>query len=304
VARQQPECDRSNVQQEEEPRFGSISPLIDNDGFVYLLGGKDMANFMARVPLNADFRSRSSYSFYTKQGWQATYSKLDDLEPVLGDQAQGSLLKLPYNSGFAPFKKPYMWLGCNRWLDSKMWIAVAERVEGPYSFEFLGMAPEVMGKNSGHRYCLYPHLWGSNLPQGELLISWSDDGVMGGKVACATLSLKMERLSEEQAKESQHLQNEEDRKSKATPVASTEVKQQTQQMQQSFAAMSVNDGSSETLKGAGSSDLDVLSSPSQDFQTRNDTQTLEQQETAKKEKHPHLHGFKDKLKGFVKEHKH
>jgi hypothetical protein len=269
-----------------------------------LLGGKEMANFMARVPLNADFRSRSSYSFYTKQGWQPTYSKLDDLEPVLGDQAQGSLLKLSYTSGFAPFKKPYMWLGCNRWLDSKMWIAVSERIEGPYQFEFLGMAPEVMGKNSGHRYCLYPHLWGSNLTQGDLLISWSDDGVMGGKVACAMLTLKMDRLGEEQARELQRLQDEEDRKSKAEPVASAEAKQQTQEMQQSFAGLSVNDGSSDSSKGAGSSDLNVLSSPSQNFQPQNDTNTTGQQDAAKKEKHPHLHGFKDKLKGFVKEHKH
>jgi hypothetical protein len=109
--------------------------LIDTDGFVYLLGSKDMANYMARVPLNADFRSRASYSFLTKSGWEATYSKLDDLEPVLGDQAQGSLFKLPYNSGFAPFKKPYMWLGVNKWMDSKMWIACAEKIEGPWDYQ-------------------------------------------------------------------------------------------------------------------------------------------------------------------------
>ena len=288
---------------DEEPRFGSISPLIDTDGFVYLLGSKDMANYMARVPLNADFRSRASYSFLTKSGWQATYSKLDDLEPVLGDQAQGSLFKLPYNSGFAPFKKPYMWLGVNKWMDSKMWIACAEKIEGPWQYEFLGMAPLIMGENSGHRYCLYPHFWGSNLAEGKLLISWSDDAQMGGKVGCAYIDIKMEQLSAEQAQELQQLQEQEDRHSKAQPVAAVEVQQSAQQLPQDFAGLNLQNGSAQQAQGAPVPEpAQVSAAPSQDFTPQNET--LQSEDTAKHEKHPHLHALKSKLKGIVHEHKH
>jgi len=292
---------------DEEPRFGSISPLIDTDGFVYLLGSKDMANYMARIPLNADFFTRASYSFLTKSGWQATYSKLDDLEPILGDQAQGSLFKLPYNSGFARFKKPYMWLGVNKWMDSKMWIACAEKIEGPWEYEFLGMAPEIMGKNSGHRYCLYPHFWGSNLAEGKLLISWSDDSQMGGKVGCAYIDIKMEQLSAEQTQELQQLQEQEDRHSKAQPVAAAEVQQSAQQLPQDFAGLSMQQNeSAEQAQNAPTSEAASLSAaPGQDFEPQNATHTDgHSQDTAKHEKHPHLSAFKSKLKGIVHDHKH
>lgn len=258
-----------------------------------------MANFMARVPLNADFRSRSSYSFLTKSGWKASYSGLDDLEPVLGDQAQGAIFKLPYNGGFAPFKKPYMWLGVNKWLDSKMWLGCAEHIEGPWDIQLLGMAPELMGKNSGHRYCLYPHIWGSKLNEGELLISWSDDGVMGGKVACAYAKIKVEPIPEEQSQEAQRLQEEEERKSKATPVAAAEATQNTQQIQEGIATMGIHDGAAD--EKAAESTQTVPASSAEDFQPQNDTETQPQKAH---EKHPHLHAFKDKIKHIVHEHKH
>jgi hypothetical protein len=42
------------------------------------------------------------------------------------------------------------------------------------------------------RYCIYPHLWGSDLSKGEILITWSDDGTMGGKVAAAMFTFALD----------------------------------------------------------------------------------------------------------------
>ena len=307
--------DETMIFVDEEPRFGSISPLVDTDGYVYLLGSKDLANFMARVPLDADFRSRSAYSFLTKSGWKSTYSSVDELEPVLGDQAQGALLKLPYDSGFAPVKKPYLWLGVNKWLDSKMWLACAEKISGPWDIQFLGMAPEVMGKNSGHRYCLYPHLWGSNLAEGKLLISWSDDGVMGGKVACANIKLKMETLSEEQAQEVQKMQQQHNSKNVVTtsqPVVATLPSQQdqAQNINSGMTNLGIHDGTNEknaSLSTPGSSDLAMLpanaTSP-QDFHSPSSGDDQTHHDSITKEKHPHLHKVENKLKGLLHKHKH
>jgi len=329
--------DETMIFADEEPRFGSISPLVDTDGYVYLLGSRDMANFMARVPVDANFRSRSAYSFLTKSGWKSTYSSIDELEPILGDQAQGALFKLPYDSGFASVKKPYLWLGVNKWLDSKMWIARAEKIEGPWDIQFLGMAPEVMGKNSGHRYCLYPHLWGSNLPEGKLLISWSDDGVMGGKVACAYISLKMDTLSKEQVQEVQRMQQQHSSKSTAilpqpalmavvTPsqqaaaavaapsqqavaaVAAPSQQGHTQTIESGVANFGLHDGTNEknaSMSTPGSSDLNMLpanaTSP-KDFHPPASESNQVQEEA--KEKHPHLHKVENKIKGLLHKHKH
>lgn len=305
--------DESMVFGDEEPRFGSISPLVDTDGFVYLLGSKDMVNFMARIPLHANFRSRSEYSFLTKSGWKPTYSTIDELEPVLGDQAQGALLKFPYESGFAPVKKPYMWIGVNKWLDSKMWMACAEQIEGPWDIQFLGMAPEVMGKNSGHRYCLYPHLWGSNLQEGKLLITWSDDGVMGGKVAAAVISVKMDTLSEEQVHELQQKMQRQQMKSvvPVQPVVASvaeppihqqqQLQQNTPNLEQSVSNLAIYDGASEknaSVSTPGTSDSNMVApnaTSAHDVNSPSSSNNTIQQDTTSKEKHPHLQKVEDKL---------
>jgi len=308
--------DETMIFADEEPRFGSISPLVDTDGYVYLLGSKDLANFMARVPLDADFKSRSAYSFLTKSGWKSSYSSIDELEPILGDQAQGALFKLPYDSGFAPIKKPYMWLGVNKWLDSKMWLACAEKIEGPWDIQFLGMAPEVMGKNSGHRYCLYPHFWGSDLPNGKVLISWSDDGVMGGKVACAIVNITMESLSEEQVQEMRKMQQQHGSQNvvnTAPPpveVAAPTQQGHTQNIESGVAKLGIHDGTNEknaSVSGPGASDLAMLppnATSTQDFHPQSADDNQSRVEGSSKEKHPHLHKVENKLKGLLHKHKH
>jgi hypothetical protein len=56
----------------------------------------------------------------------------------------------------------------------------------------VGEMPRVDGEGSKTRYCIYPHVWGSETGKGRMLISWSDDGTMGGKVVMGRFDFKVE----------------------------------------------------------------------------------------------------------------
>ncbi|KAF2230463.1 hypothetical protein EV356DRAFT_508993 [Viridothelium virens] len=179
---------------EEEPRFGSISHLCDDDGWVYLLGGKepnppfDMRNLFARIRRDAVFTQRENYEFWVKDGeggkWAKDYSDLDELKS-LGDfnvQAQGAIIKCPE---LAPEGKPYMWFGVNKFMASHLYVGCAPVVTGPWDVQDLGEIPKDPDWESGPRYALYPNPQASNMAVGEMLCTWSDGGQMGGKVLAA-----------------------------------------------------------------------------------------------------------------------
>jgi hypothetical protein len=75
-----------------------------------------------------------------------------------------------------------MWFGCEKFLTSKLWIGASANPEGPWELHDMGEMPKAEPEHSKLRYCIYPHLWGSSPGRGEVLISWTDDGTMGGKV--------------------------------------------------------------------------------------------------------------------------
>lgn len=111
-----------------------------------------------------------------------------------------------YLPDHGPAGKPYVWVGVNKWMDSKMWCAAASKPEGPYDIQFLMETPKVMGSKSQHRYCIYPHPWAYDLARGELLVSWSDDGQMGGKVAAAKLRFEMVEPPKQEQDQEQYRQ--------------------------------------------------------------------------------------------------
>ncbi|KAF2680427.1 hypothetical protein K458DRAFT_479957 [Lentithecium fluviatile CBS 122367] len=169
------------------PLWGNISNISAPDGWTYLLSGMGLDNFMARIRTYADFTKLENYRFLKKSGeWVASYSgphgPFGELaHDVLAGQGQGAIVYLP---GFAPEGRPYIWVGCEKFPTSQLCVGVAARPEGPWDVHRLGEMPKIT-EQAKTRYCIYPHFWGSDLEKGEILISWSDDGTMGGKVALA-----------------------------------------------------------------------------------------------------------------------
>ncbi|ORY18146.1 hypothetical protein BCR34DRAFT_660404 [Clohesyomyces aquaticus] len=174
------------------PSWGNMSILSAPDGYTYLLTGRDLDNYIARLLTSSSFADPSNYTFLHKDGhWHPHYSPpygpLGSLaHDILAGQGQGALLYLP---DFAPEGKPYVWVGCSKFLTGRVWVGVAERPEGKWEVVDVGELPRGEG---GNRYCVYPHVWGSRLERGEVMVSWSDDGTMGGKVLVGVLRFETE----------------------------------------------------------------------------------------------------------------
>lgn len=178
----------------EGPAWGNMSNIAAPDGWTYLLTGRELDNYMARIRTEADFSDRKNYQFLKKGGewissYQAPYGPFGELaHDVLHGQGQGAIVYMPE---YGPEGKPYVWFGCGKFPTSELWVGAAEAPEGPWEVYSLGEMPKVNGEQSKTRYCIYPHLWGSIPERGEMLISWSDDGTMGGKVASGLFTFTM-----------------------------------------------------------------------------------------------------------------
>ncbi|KAF2730932.1 hypothetical protein EJ04DRAFT_499601 [Polyplosphaeria fusca] len=192
------ECERASrfpLFDPEGPAWGNMSNIAAPDGYTYLLTGRELDNYMARIRTDADFSDPVNYAFLKKGGewvssYQAPYGPFGELaHDVLHGQGQGAIVYMPDHG---PRGKPYVWFGCEKFPTSKLWIGAAERPQGPWEVHAVCEMPMINGEQSKTRYCIYPHLWGSEPGQGEMLISWSDDGTMGGKVAAGMFSFATE----------------------------------------------------------------------------------------------------------------
>jgi hypothetical protein len=176
------------------PLWGNMSNISAPDGWTYLLSGKGLDNYMARIRTDADFANRENYQFFKKNGrWESTYTEphgpFGELaHDVLCGQGQGAIIYAPE---FAPHGKEYLWIGCDKFMTSKLYMGAAPRPEGPWDIHSLGEMPKIT-EHAKTRYCIYPHFWGSDLSVGKILITWSDDGTLGGKVAAGMFNFAVE----------------------------------------------------------------------------------------------------------------
>ncbi|QSZ35674.1 hypothetical protein DSL72_006796 [Monilinia vaccinii-corymbosi] len=179
---------------ENEPQFGMITHLVEEDGYIYLLGAKDapsptldLKNHWARIRSGSDFTMRGNYEFLVhtldgkSQVWDHSYS-LHQLVNVIAVQGQGAIIKVPE---LAPKGRPYLWFGNNKFPANKIYIACASRLEGPWE-EWEGPEIPKFG-GGGLRYTLYPHERNCHAENGEIRISWTDDKQLGGMVIQAML---------------------------------------------------------------------------------------------------------------------
>lgn len=75
-------------------------------------------------------------------------------------------------------------------MTSQLCVGAAAKPEGPWEIYKLGEMPKIT-QQAKTRYCIYPHLWGSDFSKGEILITWSDNGTLGGKVAAAVFTFAL-----------------------------------------------------------------------------------------------------------------
>lgn len=176
------------------PLWGNMSNISAPDGWTYLLSGKGLDNYMARIKTDANFAERENYQFLKKSGnWEPSYTEphgpFGELaHDVLCGQGQGAIVHLPH---FAPRGREYLWIGCEKFMTSKLYVGAAPKPEGPWDIHDLGEMPKIT-EHAKTRYCIYPHIWASDLEGGKIFITWSDDGTMGGKVAAGVFHLALE----------------------------------------------------------------------------------------------------------------
>lgn len=114
---------------------------------------------------------RSKYQFWGRERrWIDNFTSVEELEPILDNMAQGSLMTPPW----APAGRPYVYIGVGWWMESKIFMASAESVEGPWDIVHIADATR-LNDTSNFRYCVYPHEWSWNDKDGTLFVTWSED---------------------------------------------------------------------------------------------------------------------------------
>ena len=118
-------------------------------------------------------------------------------QPALFEVEHGAIVHTPLFGK----DKQFLFVGANKQADSMVQIGVAERLQGPFDLMPICKA---MGINHDgkHKYCIYPHIFASNIPKRELVITWSEHPP--GGVIAAKLKFKIDivaAIEEEQERQ-------------------------------------------------------------------------------------------------------
>lgn len=93
-------------------------------------------------------------------------------------------------------EKPFVFVGVNKRADSMVQIGAAAEVQGPFALTAVCQATGIKNDKE-HKCCIYPHvyphLWASNVPKRELMITWSESPP--GGVIAAKLKFKIDEVA-------------------------------------------------------------------------------------------------------------
>lgn len=163
----------------EEPRVGSFSTLV-HGSFVYL-----WSLFEGNIVLARTHRSvtvlAGAYMFWNGKQYVEDFR---EAVPVLGINDAGIVQGGIVRSNLFGEKWPFLLIGVNKYTDSKIQLGVAERIEGPWEIQTVGVATGI-DKKDGFMYCIYPAIWASDTRKGELVVTWSEQypgGVIAAKI--------------------------------------------------------------------------------------------------------------------------
>ena len=165
----------------DEPRVGTFSTILHED-FIYLWGHHGSDVILARVPRDSPWR-RDMYTFWDGKGyvpwWQAAV-------PVLKDVQHGAII----NSSLFGNDRPWVFIGCTKWADSKVMIGAAAHLQGPWELTPVWQATGIDYPQE-YMYCMYPHQWAFAEEDGELMVTWSE--AWPGNVIAAKLKFHQGR---------------------------------------------------------------------------------------------------------------
>ena len=166
-----------------EPRIGSFSTLF-HEGHVYLWGHRpDGQLILARVE-QYDTALRDRYEYWNGSNWVPHWH---DAVPVLHDVQHGAII----HTNLFGRDKPFVFVGVNKGADSMVQIGAAAEVQGPFDLTAVCKATGI-DYDEKYKYCIYPHLFASNVPKRELMVSWSEHPP--GGVIAAKLKFKIDEV--------------------------------------------------------------------------------------------------------------
>ena len=166
-----------------EPRIGSFSTLRHDD-HVYLWSDQDGQIILARVDhLETAFPHR--YEYWSGNDWVPRWQ---DAQPVLHDVQHGAII---HTEMFGK-DKPFLFVGVNNQGDSMVQIGAAAEVQGPFNLMAICKATGI-DHDEKYKYCIYPHLFASNVPKRELIVTWSEH--WPGGVIAAKLKFKIDEVA-------------------------------------------------------------------------------------------------------------
>ena len=161
-----------------EPRFGTFSSLVEGE-YIYLWGDLDGKIFLARVSKYVP-TTRSAYAFWDGLSY---VEALEKAMPILDGYQHGAIFK----SALFSAERPWVFVGCTKWADSRVMLGAGTSLEGPWEPIPL-MAAVGVDYPQEYMYCMYPHAWALREEEGELMVSWSEHwpgGVVAAKVRLA-----------------------------------------------------------------------------------------------------------------------
>ena len=166
-----------------EPRIGSFSTLY-HKGHVYLWGDRpDGQIILARVDMyHTALRDR--YEYWSGSDWVPRWH---EALPVLHEVQHGAII----HTELFGKDKPFVFVGVNKWADSMVQIGAASSVQGPFNLTAVCEARGIK-YDKAYKYCIYPHLFASNIPKRELIVTWSEP--FPGGVVAAKLKFKIDEI--------------------------------------------------------------------------------------------------------------
>ena len=167
-----------------EPRIGSFSTLYYK-GYVYLWSHRpDRQIILARVDqYGTGLHDR--YKYWSGKDWVRLWH---DAIPVLHDVENGAII----HTDLFGKDKPFVFVGANNETDSMVQMGAATEVQGPFDLTAICIATGI-DHDKKYKYCIYPHLFASNISKRELVVTWSEH--WPGGVIAAKLKFKIDEVA-------------------------------------------------------------------------------------------------------------